>query len=144
MTTRTLPLALIALAALCLAGGCDQSSTTPRNAGANNTAPATPSADADNTGRNEVDRDLDTKTPAEDQSNASIDVRITAEIRRAIMDADTMSINAQNCKIVTDKSGVVTLRGPVDSQAEKDAIEAMAKGVAGVTSVVNELEVKAP
>ena len=53
-----------------------------------------------------------------------------------------MSMNAQNCKIITDKSGIVTLRGPVASQAEKDAIEAKAKTIAGVTSVVNELEVK--
>jgi osmotically-inducible protein OsmY len=53
-----------------------------------------------------------------------------------------MSMNAQNCKIITDKSGVVTLRGVVDSQAEKDAIQAKAQAVAGVTRVDNQLEVK--
>jgi len=53
-----------------------------------------------------------------------------------------MSTNAQNCKIITDKAGIVTLRGPVNSQAEKDAIAAKAQAIAGVTKVVNELEVK--
>jgi len=77
-----------------------------------------------------------------DQSQASGDVKITAEIRRAIMDDETMSANAQNCKVITDKSGVVTLRGVVNSQAEKDSIEAKAKSVAGVTRVDNQLEVK--
>lgn len=99
---------------------------------------------ADNTGRNARDMPDGAgsgQTPL-DQSNTSVDTKITAEIRRAIMDDDAMSMNAQNCKIITDASGVVTLRGPVESQAERSAIEAKAKAVAGVTRVVNELEVK--
>lgn len=103
-------------------------------------APA-PRTDADNTARNKVDRDNQTKTPM-DQSNSSANVKVTADIRKAIMDDSSMSIDAQNCKIITDQAGVVTLRGPVASQSEKDAIEAKAKAVAGVTRVVNELEVK--
>jgi osmotically-inducible protein OsmY len=58
------------------------------------------------------------------------------------MDDKTMSINAQNCKIVTDKAGKVTLRGVVNSQTEKDAIELKAKSASGVSSVDNQLEVK--
>jgi osmotically-inducible protein OsmY len=77
-----------------------------------------------------------------DQSQSGDDVKVTAAIRRAIMDDKAMSMNAQNCKIITDKSGVVTLRGVVDSQAEKDAIQAKAQAVAGVTRVDNQLEVK--
>lgn len=109
------------------------------------TTSTTPSStkDADNTDRNKRDRDVDaTKTPL-DQSQSAEDVKITAEIRKAIMDDKTMSMNGQNVKIITEKSGVVTLRGPVESQAEKDAIEAKAKAVAGVTRVDNQLEVKA-
>lgn len=94
---------------------------------------------ADNTARNRADTTPEAKTPM-DQSNSSADVKITADIRTAIM-SDDMSMNAQNCKIITD-AGVVTLRGPVESQAEKDAIEAKARAVAGVVRVVNELEVK--
>ena len=54
-----------------------------------------------------------------------------------------MSINAQNCKVICDKA-VVTLRGVVNSQAEKDTIGAKAMAVAGVISVDNQLVVKAP
>jgi osmotically-inducible protein OsmY len=95
----------------------------------------------DNTATNRVDRMEDTKTPM-DQSESSDDIKITAEIRRAIMDDDSMSMNAQNCKIITDESGVVTLRGVVNSQAEKNSIDAKAKATAGVTRVDNQLEIK--
>lgn len=95
----------------------------------------------DNTAENAVDRSGDTQTPF-DQSESSGDIKITAEIRRAIMKDDSMSINAQNSKIITDKSGVVTLRGVVNSDAEKKSIDAKANAVAGVTRVVNQLEVK--
>ena len=100
------------------------------------------STDADNTRRNEIDRKTDTKTPF-DQSQSSEHIKITAEIRRAIIDDDSMSVNAQNIKIMTDKAGAVTLRGVVHSQAEKSSIEAKAKAVAGVTRVDNQLEIKA-
>lgn len=98
-------------------------------------------ADADNTARNRRDTEPTAKTPM-DQSNSSTDVKITADIRSAILADEQMSVNAQNCKVITD-AGVVTLRGPVESQAEKDAIETKARAVAGVVRVVNELEVKA-
>lgn len=116
-------------------GGKETGST-----GTNTVAP-TPQRDADNTDRNKVDQSGPTKTPI-DQSNSSADIKITAEIRRAIMDDKMMSVNAQNCKIITDSSGTVTLRGPVDSAAEKASIEAKARAVVGVRAVVNELEVK--
>ncbi|MFN5946632.1 MAG: BON domain-containing protein [Phycisphaerae bacterium] len=95
----------------------------------------------DNTGNNRADRSGDTVTPP-NQSEAAADIRITADIRRAIMDDATLSTNAKNIKIMTDKAGVVTLRGVVDSQAEKDAIDAKAKAVVGVTSVSNQLEIQ--
>ncbi|MCC6678435.1 MAG: BON domain-containing protein [Phycisphaerales bacterium] len=116
-----------------LVGACERRDGAPREG----TTPTAP----DNTDRNKRDRDTDAKTPP-DQSEASADVKITAAIRRAIMDDKSMSVNAQNVKIMTERSGVVTLRGPVDTQAEKDAIEAKAKAVAGVTRVDNQLEVK--
>ena len=95
----------------------------------------------DNTARDQADRPGDTKTPM-DQSESSASIRITADIRRAIMDDDSMSTGAQSCKIITDDAGRVTLSGVVSSQAEKDSIEAKATGVAGVTQVDNQLEVK--
>lgn len=141
MITRTLfgvTLISISLTIAACDSKSDQTSTSRKPTPANTPAAGT---DADNTARNKVDRDIATKTPM-DQSNSSADIKITADIRRAIMDDKSMSTNAQNCKIITDKSGVVTLRGPVASQAEKDGIESKAKAIAGVSSVVNELEVK--
>jgi osmotically-inducible protein OsmY len=52
-----------------------------------------------------------------------------------------MSAAAEEIEVTT-RSGVVTLEGRVMSQAEKDTIEASAKRVSGVLSVVNNLEVE--
>ncbi len=130
-------------AAFCLTVvGCDKNDTskngTPSSTGTSSSSkPATPPM-PDNTAKN---KDYDaTKTPLDQNENAA-DIKITADIRRAIMDDKAMSTNAQNCKVITEK-GMVTLRGPVDSQAEKDSVEAKAKAVAGVTRVDNQLEVK--
>lgn len=93
---------------------------------------------ADSTANNK-DHDR-TKTPI-DQSEAASDIRITADVRRAVVADKSMSTNAQNCKIVTSR-GDVTLRGVVETQAEKDAVAAMAAAVSGVVKVSNQLEVK--
>jgi len=76
-----------------------------------------------------------------DQGEDATDVRITADIRRSIMTDKGMSMDAQNVKIITN-NGVTTLRGQVDSDAEKQAIEAKAKAVNGVVRVDDQLEVK--
>lgn len=95
----------------------------------------------------------DTSTPADrsaprgsemtamDQSNSSEHIDITARIRRAVMNDDSLSTRAKNVTIVTDGTGTVTLRGNVLSQAEKDAIAAKAGAVVGATRVVNQLVV---
>ncbi len=102
-----------------------------------NSAPA-----PNNTARNERDRSGDTKTPM-DQSNTARDTEITAAIRRSITDDPSMSVDARNCKVIK-AGGVVTLRGVVNTQAEKDAIDRIARAVPGVTRVDNQLEIKAP
>ncbi len=100
---------------------------------------ATPTP-ADNSGRNVRDRNSDTKTSG-DQSNSSGDIKITAAIRRAMMKEDSLSMMAKNVKIIND-GGVVTLRGPVHTDAEKMTIAKLAEANAGGAKVVNELEVK--
>jgi osmotically-inducible protein OsmY len=95
--------------------------------------------DADNTKINERDRH-DSLTPM-DQSNGSSDVKISAAIRKGIMGDKTLSFAAKNVKIIT-VGGKVTLRGPVKSDQEKAAIEALAKQTAGVSEVDDQLEVK--
>lgn len=80
-------------------------------------------------------------TTAMDQSNSSEHIDITARIRRAVMDDDALSTGAKNGTIVTDGTGTVTLRGNVQSQAEKDAIAMKAVAVVGSGRVVNQLVV---
>jgi hypothetical protein len=98
--------------------------------------------DADNTGRNVRDRDetRGTKPTAGEQSNNPADLRLTQEIRKAIVADDSLSTNAHNVKVITI-DGVVTLRGPVDSAAERSAVAAKAQKVAGVKRVDNQLEI---
>ncbi len=95
--------------------------------------------DRDNSAVNKRDRDASAKTPF-DQNENKADIGITANIRKSVVDTK-MSINAQNVKIIT-QDGVVTLRGPVKSQEEKDRIEEIARGVAGVKTVESQLEVE--
>lgn len=95
--------------------------------------------DADNTARNVRDRDEAAKTP-ETQSENATDRNITIAIRRAITSDDSLSTNAHNVKIVTQDQ-VVTLRGPVDSEAEKSKIAAYAHKAEGVKRVDNQLEI---
>jgi hypothetical protein len=99
-----------------------------------------PAAAADNTKRNERDRN-DAALTSGDQNNNESDLKITQKIRQAVMGNDTLSFTAKNVKIITT-GGKVTLRGPVKSDAERAAIEAAAKSVAGAGQVDNQIEVK--
>lgn len=76
-----------------------------------------------------------------DQKNNETDLRITQDIRKAIVDRSDLSTNAHNVKVITE-NGIVTLRGPVDSAAERDAIDSIAASVANVARVDNQIEVK--
>ncbi len=117
--------------------GCKQSSTTEMNKttkdGTNQTT------DRDNSAVNQRDRNSSAKTPLDQNENKS-DIGITAGIRKSVVDTK-MSTNAQNVKIIT-QNGVVTLRGPVKTQEEKDRIEEIARNFAGVKSVDSQLEVE--
>jgi len=88
---------------------------------------------------NQRDRDPNAKTPI-DQNENETDVKITADIRKRVVDHSDFSTDAQNVKIIT-ADGKVTLRGPVKTQAEKDEIEKIAHEVAGKDKVDNQIEV---
>lgn len=95
--------------------------------------------DRDNTGINERDRAPGAPTAGmAGQSGSEVD--LAAQIRRRITDTE-MSVNAQNVKVVVEGNRVV-LRGPVNSQQEKDAIGQIANSVAGAGNVDNQLEVQ--
>jgi hypothetical protein len=126
----------------------------PDGAGAPAPAAATPTTDSaktnrtppaagvapDNTKVNERDRSSAAVTPLDQRENAT-DLDITQQIRKAVMADDTLSFTAKNVKIIT-AGGKVTLRGPVKTDAERNAIDAAARKVAGVTQVDNQIEVK--
>ena len=94
----------------------------------------------DNSGVNVRDRD-DAAMTAGQQSNSKSDVELTRQIREAVVKDSSLSILAQNVKIVS-ANGSVTLRGPVKTAAEKDAIGSKAQAIAGADRVSNQLEVK--
>ena len=96
----------------------------------------------ENTEINVRDKDNTTLTP-EDQKETKKDIKITAHIRKAVVKDKSLSIDAQNAKIIT-RSGVVTLRGPVASEAESKTLQKIAKKTRGVVKVDNQLEIKAP
>ncbi len=78
---------------------------------------------------------------ATSQSNVKSDRDITARVRRAIVADETLSTNAHNVKVITS-NGAVTLKGPVDSDAEKLQVEKDATNAIFPDQVVNELTVK--
>ena len=92
---------------------------------------------ANNSGQN---KDQDSVT-AEQQSNSPGDINITKEIRRSVERNNNLSEMAKNVKIIT-VNGAVTLRGPVKTLGEKTSIEQMARKVAGVNRVHDQLDVK--
>jgi hyperosmotically inducible protein len=101
---------------------------------------ASESTDADNTDRNSSGENKNTDT-AEKQSNSKDDLSLTQKIRQAVMKEGSLSMNAKNVKIIA-RDGNITLKGPVDSQQEKDTIGTKAGEIAGKDKVDNRLEVK--
>jgi hyperosmotically inducible periplasmic protein len=96
---------------------------------------------ADNTAKNERDASGETQTSG-DQSNSPEDIKITADIRRAVVAEKSLSMTAKNVKIIT-ANGMVTLRGPVNSAEEKALIAKLAHSAAGQAKIDNQLEVTA-
>jgi hyperosmotically inducible protein len=96
----------------------------------------------DNTKANKGDASKTAPT-ADHQSNAKEDRLLTQKIRQSLMQDKALSTYAHNIKIVS-QNGTVTLKGPVKSEGEKNAIESKAIDIAGGASKVDdELTVKA-
>ena len=93
----------------------------------------------DNSRVNQRDRDSAALTPM-DQGSSEADRARTQQIRQAVMRDKALSFTAKNVKIITI-NGKVTLRGPVKTEAERAAIEADARGVAGGEQVDSQLEI---
>jgi hyperosmotically inducible protein len=78
---------------------------------------------------------------ADQQKESSSDRDLARRIRRAFIKDKSLSTYAHNVKIIA-QGGMVTLKGPVRSEEEKQAVEAKAKAVAGDDKVSSALEVK--
>jgi hyperosmotically inducible protein len=94
---------------------------------------------ADNTKVNQRDRNSSEPT-ADQQKENSTDRQLTQQIRRALVKDKSLSTSAHNVKIIT-QNGSVTLKGPVKSDEEKQAIESKATEIAGAGKVNSELQV---
>ncbi len=132
---------VLAVAVLTAVGACSRD----RNEGTARAqqAPAAKAQQAprDNTAVNVRDRGGDTLT-AQDQSENRADRTVTQEVRKAIVADDSLSTDAKNVKVIT-VDGVVTLRGPVANEQERNRVAAKVNGIAGVKRVNNQLEVAA-
>ena len=95
----------------------------------------------DNTKVNTRDRAAGAVT-ADQQKETPTDRDITKRIRQAVVGDKSLSTYAHNVKIVA-RDGQVTLKGPVNTDAEKQAIEKKAIAVAGANRVTNEITVAA-
>lgn len=138
---RTAFLVVVAVAGL---NACERQSAKmePRvNTQAPDTNGTMARVDADNTKRNAGDVQAGALTPM-DQSNSAPDLALTQQIRKAVVDSDALSMSAKNVKIIT-RDAQVTLRGAVQTEAERNAIESMARTIAGEKAVTNQIEIAA-
>jgi hyperosmotically inducible periplasmic protein len=120
------------LLALVLLAGCDKDKPgTTETTGA-----LTP---ANNTKLNGRDNGT-TLTPI-DQSNSADDLATVAQVRKALMADDTLSMDAKNVKVIVS-DGAITLRGPVKTDEERKTVERTTMQLAGSNRVESQLEVE--
>jgi hyperosmotically inducible periplasmic protein len=95
---------------------------------------------ADNTRTNQRDQNPSEPTASKQKENPN-DRQLTQQIRRALVKDKSLSTNAHNVKVIA-QDGAVTLKGPVDSEEEKQAVEAKAAQIAGSEKVTSDIQVR--
>lgn len=90
----------------------------------------------DNSGQNKAQSQT-----ADNQTNATTDRLLAANVRKAIIADKDLSIYAHNVKIIT-RAGHVTLKGPVKSEDEKKQVMTDAANAVPAEKISNELTVK--
>jgi osmotically-inducible protein OsmY len=80
------------------------------------------------------------RTPTATQPAAMPDDEIAAKIRQAIKDDKAIAMYGDSVRLMVS-GGMVTLKGPVRTEAEKKAIGAKADAIAGEINVMNNLVV---
>jgi hyperosmotically inducible periplasmic protein len=94
----------------------------------------------DNTKMNARDR-AQSEPTADQAKNHTSDRELMRKIRRAVVSDKSISTYGHNVKIIA-QNGKVTLKGPVHTADEKQAIESRATEIAGSGNVNNEITVK--
>ncbi len=102
-------------------------------------ASSAPPVAPDNSKMNQRDTNSDELTAAQ-QGNTQSDVEISRKLRKELVKDKRLSVYAHNVKIIT-QDGVITLKGPVRTEAEKALIEARAGKIVGCRHVENEMDV---
>jgi len=95
---------------------------------------------ADNTKVNQRDRSQ-TEPTADQQKENPADRQLAQQIRRALVKDKSLSSNAHNVKVIA-QDGMVTLKGPVNSESEKQTVEAKAAQIAGSDKVTSDIQVR--
>lgn len=99
-----------------------------------------PQTQPDNTANNKGDNDKGAVTADQQKMNPA-DREMTKKIRKSITSDSSLSTYAHNVKVIV-RDGTVTLKGPVKSEDEKNAVGSKASDIAGADKVQNELTVK--
>jgi hyperosmotically inducible periplasmic protein len=97
-------------------------------------------AQPDNTANNKGDNKKGAMT-GDNQKETAADRDLAKKIRKSIASDSSLSTYAHNVKVIV-RDGMVTLKGPVKSDDEKNAVGAKANDIAGADKVKNELTVK--
>jgi len=81
------------------------------------------------------------RTVSAKQAHAA-DLKITADVRKALRADESLSLAARNVRVTT-VNGEVTLRGRVYSEADKTAVARKVQDVVGTGKVTNDLTIPA-
>ena len=93
----------------------------------------------DNTKMNQRDRQPGEPTADQQKENAS-DREMAQKIRQSFVHDKSLSTYAHNVKVIAE-GGKITLKGPVRSEDEKNALAAKAAEIAGPSNINNQLNV---
>ena len=130
-------LGILAVTVLSLSLSFAQSTTSQP---ASNSIGDTSNTAPDNTKVNKRDRNKAEPTAGQQKENKA-DRDLARNVRRSLVKDKSLSSYAHNVKVVA-QDGKVTLKGPVRSAEEKQAVEAKAAEVAGGADKVNsEIEI---
>lgn len=99
-----------------------------------------PQTQPDNTTNNKGDASKGAVTADKQKMNPA-DREMAKKIRRSITSDSSLSTYAHNVKVIV-RDGMVTLKGPVKSEDEKNSVGSKASDIAGADKVQNELTVK--